>query len=165
MSEKLSSLFDLFLNLTSFLVGGVILSLMLAVCVNVLLRYIFNRPIAGVEEITEYFLLFITFIGAAWLLREEGHVKVDILLGRLSSRRQALMSAVSSLIGILISSTLVWYGGRVTWDNLQQEAYFSSILEFPKAPVFAIIPLGSSLLLIQFIRRTLQNLQNWRSEK
>ncbi len=163
-TEKLASVFDTLLDFTSFLVGSVILFLMLAVSLNVLLRYIFDRPISGVEEITEYFLLFVTFIGAAWLLRDEGHVTVDILMGMLTPKKQALLNSVSSMVGIIISSTLLWYGGRVTLSSFREEAYFSSILEFPKAPIFGIIPIGSLLLLVQFVRRALQNIKAWRSD-
>jgi hypothetical protein len=38
-------------------------------------------------------------------------------------------------------------------------------LELPKAPVFVIIPIGSALLFIQFIRLTAQNLKKFFSEK
>ena len=88
--KKLVYFFDWLLNSLSFLTGAIIFIVMMTVCLNVLMRYAFNRPIMGVEEITEYLLLLITFIGSAWLLREEGHVGVDILMVRLSPRMQAL---------------------------------------------------------------------------
>jgi len=163
LHKKIGSFFDRLLNVSAVVTGTIIVLVMVAVCVNVIMRYLFNRPIAGVEEITEYLLLYITFIGTAWLLREEGHVRVDILLNRVKPKTLAFLSVISSLIGVLICGVLAWYGFKVTWVNFQQGAYFPHILEFPKAPILVIIPCGSFLLLIQFLRRTARSLQNLRS--
>jgi TRAP-type C4-dicarboxylate transport system permease small subunit len=156
------SLFDRFLDVSPVISGIIIVLIMLAVCANVIMRYFLNRPIVGIDEISEYLLLFITFIGSAWLLREEGHVGVDILLIRLSNKSNAFLGIFSSLIGIFICLILIWFGSKVVWINFQRGSYFPSLLEIPKAPVLAIIPLGSFLLLLQFLRRTARNVQEWR---
>jgi TRAP-type C4-dicarboxylate transport system permease small subunit len=95
----------------------------------------------GVEEVTEQLLLYITFMGTAWLLKKEGHVAVDFVLLRMRPKTRSFFGIVSCLIGILICAALTWYGFKVTWVNLRQGAYFSSVLELPKAPVFVIIPI------------------------
>ena len=161
--KKPASFFDWLLNSLSLLTCAIILIVMVAVCLNVIMRYAFNRPIMGVEEITEYLLLVITFIGSAWLLREEGHVGVDILLVRQTMEKQAFFGVISSLIGVFICAVLTWYGAKVTWTSLQEHAYFPSLLEMPKSPVYAVIPFGSFLLLLQFLRRTARDLTAWRS--
>ena len=163
--NKHISIFDKFLDITAYFVGCVILCLMFAVCLNVIFRYFFDHPITGVEEITEYFLLIITFIGSAWLLREEQHVKVDILFVMITPIKELFLNIVNSCIGIFISLILIWYGTKVSWEHFQSHAYFSSILEFPKAPIFSVIPIGSVFLLIQFIRRALHNYADWKSQK
>ena len=156
------SLFDRFLDLSPIISGIIIVLIMLAVCANVIMRYFLNRPIVGVDEISEYLLLFITFIGSAWLLKEEGHVGVDILLIRLSRNSNAFLGIFSSLIGVFICLVLIWFGSKVVWINFQRGSYFPSLLEIPKAPVLAIIPFGCFLLLIQFLRRTAKNVRDWR---
>jgi C4-dicarboxylate transporter DctQ subunit len=158
--KRILAFFDILLDFTPLLTGGIIIIMMLGVSVNVVLRYIFSQPIVGLEEITEYLLLFITLIGAAWLLRENGHVSVDILLDRLNRRQKAFLSTINSLMGAFICAILTWYGSQVVYVNFQREAYFPSLLEFPKAPILAIIPIGSFLLLIQFLRRTADFIKN-----
>jgi TRAP-type C4-dicarboxylate transport system permease small subunit len=157
--KKLGKILDRILDFFSFLVCAIIVVITLAVCVNVIMRYVFNRPIIGVEEITEQLLLFITFLGTAWLLKNEGHVTVDFVVIKLSPRTQAVLSIISSLFGVLISLALTWYGTKVTWSNFVKGAYFSTILELPKAPFFAVIPLGSFFLLVQFLRRIVNTIQ------
>ncbi len=157
--KKLGKVFDHILAFFSFLVCAIIVVITLAVCVNVIMRYVFNRPIIGVEEITEQLLLFITFLGTAWLLKNEGHVTVDFVVIRLSPRTQAILTIISSLFGVLISLAFTWYGTKVAWANFVKGAYFSTILELPKAPFFAVIPLGSFFLLVQFLRRIVNTVQ------
>jgi TRAP-type C4-dicarboxylate transport system permease small subunit len=145
-------MFDRFLDGLAFLAGSMVVFMMLGVCLNVIMRYVFNRPIVGMEDITEHLLLFVTFLGTAWVLRKERHVAIDIIVARSSPRTQALCKIISAFLGIVICTTLTWYGLKVTWVDFQSKAYFSSVLQFPKAPIFVVIPIGSALLLIQFIR-------------
>jgi len=153
--------FDHILDILASFSGIIIVMITIGVCVNVMMKYFFNQPIIGVEEITEQLLLFITFFGSAWLLRKEGHVSVDFLVVRLDPKTQAFLGFITSLFGIIISIALTWYGWKVTWINFIKKEYFPTILELPKAPIFIFIPLGSFLLLIQFIRRSVQNLKKF----
>jgi TRAP-type C4-dicarboxylate transport system permease small subunit len=163
--DKIGAVFDRTLDVFSFLVGAIITLIMLAVCLNVIMKFAFNQPIVGVEEVTEQLLLYITFMGTAWLLKKEGHVAVDFVLMRMRPQTRSFFGILSCLIGILICTALTWYGFKVTWVNLRQGAYFSSVLELPKAPVYAIIPIGSALLFIQFIRLTAQHFKKFFSEE
>ncbi|MEQ8695869.1 MAG: TRAP transporter small permease subunit, partial [Bauldia litoralis] len=69
-------------------VGAVLLlvAITVAVCVEVFMRYVLNDPLVWVVEMSEYALLYICFLGAAWALREGNHVRVDIFLSAFSTR-------------------------------------------------------------------------------
>jgi TRAP-type C4-dicarboxylate transport system permease small subunit len=147
-------IFDRVLNIASFISGLLLIFIMLSVSLEVILRSFANRPQMWVTEVTECMLLYITFLGSAWLLREDGHVKVDIVLNRLKPRTVALLGVVSSSIGVFVSITLIIYGFSVAWDYFQRGIYTPTALEIPVSPILVIIPIGSVLLLIQFLRRT-----------
>ena len=138
----------------TFFAGILLVFIMLSVCMEVILRSFINRPQIWVTEVTECLLLYITFLGTAWLLREEGHVKVDVILNRLKPQTTAVLGIISSIIGVLVSITLTIYGFNVTWDNFQRSIYTPTALEIPVFAILAIIPIGSLMLFIQFIRRT-----------
>jgi TRAP-type C4-dicarboxylate transport system permease small subunit len=134
---------------------------MLSVSADVISRDFLNLPIIWVFDITEYILLYVTFLGTAWVLKNEGHVTIDLLLTRLKPRTQALFGIASSVIGMAISMVVAWYGAQVTWDHLLRGVRDTAMLELPKAPILAIIPIGSFLLVIQFLRRAYGYLGNW----
>jgi len=160
---KAGTLFDRTVNYLAFVAAVLIIFTMLSVGAEVVMRYFLHRPMIWVMEVTEIILLFITFLGTAWLLRREGHVKVDIVLGHLNPRAQALLGIISSIIGIIVCIVLVWYGIQVSYDYTQGGLYEPTLLELPKGPLLAIIPVGSFLLLIQFVRRTYGYLQHFRA--
>ena len=152
--KRFFALFDKLMNLMIFAAGLILMFIMLSVCLEVILRYFFDRPQMWVTEVTECLLLYITFMGAAWLLREDGHVKVDVLLNRLKPRVLAVLGVIGSLIGLFVSLTLTIYGFSVTWDYFQRGMYTPTAMEIPVSAIIVIIPVGSLMLLIQFIRRT-----------
>jgi TRAP-type C4-dicarboxylate transport system permease small subunit len=152
--KRFLDIFDRTLNVMTFLAGILLVFIMLSVCLEVVLRTFINRPQIWVTEVTECLLLYITFLGTAWLLREEGHVKVDIVLNRLKPQTTAFLGIISSIMGVLVSITLTIYGFNVTWDYFQRGIYTPTALEIPVYLILLIIPIGSLMLFIQFIRRT-----------
>lgn len=163
-SARVGAIFDGILNVFAFVSALLLAFIMVSICLEVVMRYFLNRPLVWVIEMSEYALLYITFLGTAWLLRREGHVTVDVLLVRLSPKSQAALGLFSSAIGIVISFVLVWYGSEVAWDHYQRGIFKPTVLQFPTAPILAIIPIGSIILVMQFIRRGYLFLRKWRED-
>ena len=155
---KIGNILDRIMAFFSFLAGLILALILVSVCLEVFMRYFLNRPLQWVVELTEYALLYITFLGTAWLLKKGGHINVDIFLSLLSKRTRSGLRIFSSLIGIIVSFCLVWYGFLVSWEHYQDGIYNITLLEFPKAPLLVIIPIGSLILLAQFIRRAYESL-------
>jgi len=150
----LAAVFNRILGFMALIAAILLTFTILSVTTDVVMRYVLDRPMLWVVEITEYILLWIPFLGAAWLLKYDGHVKVDILMSRLNPRVQAVLSTATSIVGMLVCLVLVWYGVKVTWNYFIEGRYVYSSLCIPTAYVMGIVPLGSFMLLIQFIRRS-----------
>lgn len=131
----------------------IIAFIMFSVALDFLFRYILNRPMVWVIPLSEYSLVYITFLGAAWLLREEGHVTMETFVEKLGERGRVLVGIGSSIVGIVVSIIFTWYGAVTTYDHFRRGIYESAVMEIPIAPVLAVIPIGSFFLLIQFLRR------------
>ena len=89
--------------------GALIPLMMLVICGDVLMRYFFNRPMTWVLETAEYMLLWMTFLGAIWLLEKEGHVRMDLVLNRLKPENQALLNAITSILGVIACFAIAFY--------------------------------------------------------
>ena len=163
LTAKASTVYDRLLDVLLILAAGLLIFVMLSVGAEIVLRYFLGRPTTWVVEIAEYSLVFITFLGAAWLLRNDGHVSMDLLLRWLPPRTQTLLNIITSSLGVVICSVLMFYAGEITWDFFQKGLFTPTMLELPRAPLFAIIPVGSFLLFIQFLRRIYSYTQDLKS--
>ena len=163
--SKLGRVFDSAIGIMARLSDVILMFLMLSVCADVILRYFFNRPQAWIVEISEYLLLYITFLGAAWVLKNEGHVIIDILVARVTPRPSAALGIISSVIGTFVCLVVFWFGTVETLDIFKRGVPNPSVLEFPKAPLVAIIPFGSFFFMIQFIRRTFGFMRSFRDSR
>ncbi|MFC1868811.1 TRAP transporter small permease [Thermodesulfobacteriota bacterium] len=126
---------------------------MLAICAHVVMRYIFNYPLNWTIDVSSILLLYATFLGAAWLLRDEGHVSVDVVNSFLKQRHQYLLQVVNSAICALVCAIITFYGVIETVSVWKLDLIVDMPLEPPKWVAIIIIPFGSILLFIQFLRR------------
>lgn len=152
--KKVMDIFDRVLELLAYLAGGLFAFMMVAIVIDVALRFFFGRPLGWVVQFSGYSLLYITFLATAWLLKREGHVAIDIVFHRLNPKNQFHFNVITSITGIIACLVLTWYGGLTTLDSFERGIVTVGNLRWPEGVLLAIIPVGSFLLTIQFIRRT-----------
>ena len=162
--KRLLHILDRTMEGMTFLAGLLLVFIMLSVCTDVVLRTFFEKPQMWVTEVTEVLLLYITFLASAWLLRDEDHVRVDIILTRMNPRVIAFLGIISSVIGIFVTAVLTYFGATVTWDYFQRGIYTPTAMEIPVYLILIVIPAGSLLLFLQFIRRAVENLTGFMIE-
>lgn len=134
----------------------------LAMILEVVMRYLFDKPTVWTVELSRFALLYITFLGASWVLRQEAHVKIDMVLDMLNPRNRALLNMVTSLFCAAICLVLVWYGAKVSVDSFQTGYRMETELRTPQVAVIAVIPVGMFLFLFGFVKRTYRYLRQWR---
>lgn len=74
---------DLFFKFLELLVVVALVAMVIMVFGNVVLRYGFNSGITVSDEMSRYFFIWLTYIGAMVAMREKGHLGVDTLVKRL----------------------------------------------------------------------------------
>ena len=163
LRTKVAALFDGIISLLAVVAAVALIVIMLLVGADATMRYFLNRPIRGVLEVTEMGIVALTFLGAAWLLEKEGHVKIDVIINRVNPRGQALLNGITSIVGVVICLTLAWYSANLAVDHFQRGVTTFTVLRLVTYPRFIIIAVGSFLLSMQFIRRSYRNLRSWRS--
>lgn len=139
--------------------GMVLLFLMMvSVCWEVFSRYFLDRGTAWVIELSEYAILCMTFLGTAWVLKEGGHVEMDIAVNVLKPAARRKLRATTSVLCATVCMLLAWSGAGVALDYLQRGQHRPTLIAPPDFPLFAVIPVGFCLLAIQFVRRSRQAL-------
>ena len=134
-----SAICKAFVFIASLMMAG----LVVIVCIDLALRYFFNAPLLWGTEVTEIFLLYITFLGTAWVFKEDGHVVVDVFIGQPKGRRRKVLMVISYLLIAVVSAVLIYYGFYATYDHHRRGVFNPTILETPIALIIIIIPIGS----------------------
>ena len=149
----LARLFERALIALASVAAGIVIYIVLTIDYEVVMRYFFRRPTTWVIDFTEYALLYIVFLASAWVLREEGHVRIDLLLVVLSPKVQRLLNAITSVIAAVACCLLFVFSLWVTWDAFKGGEILWKATIVPKWPVYIIMPIGSLLLTVQFLIR------------
>jgi len=144
--------FDKAINGMALLAGGVLVFISAAVCYSVVMRYFFRSPSIWVVQTTEYGLLWMVFLGSAWLLREKGHVSVDIVTSHLSDRLKAKTDLVMYTLGGIACTVIFFFSLVYTVESIARGVNDVRAVTVPKWAVFGIIPVGTAFLCVQFYR-------------
>jgi len=162
-STRLGNIFD-HINIIMVIISAVfLLGLTFIVGADITLRYLFLRPMGWVKEVSEYILIVLGFLVAAWILKDDGHVKMDLVLSKVSPKTQTLMNIITSGISTVVVLIITWFSVRVTLQFYQTKLVVPTVLEPQKWILMTPILLGTLLLVIQFIRRTLNFVNRWKA--
>lgn len=159
-------LFDQVIKCLAAISFGLLLTTMIAVSASVALRYCFNYTLLWLQECIEAAILYICFLVSPWVLKRGKHVRMDMLTNQLNAGGQNLLDAGTSILCASMCLIVLWYGTKVTVYNFQKGLYIPEVLSLPQGILTVVVPAGSLLLFIEFLRRTGESLQRWRhSEK
>ncbi|NNF80521.1 MAG: TRAP transporter small permease [Rhizobiales bacterium] len=139
--------------------GIALAALALGITADVFLRNLGIANFAWLLEVSEYVLFISTFLAAPWVLRENAHVSVDLLLTGLAPSLRKFLNAVANLLGIGICATLTWYALRVTRDGIERGDMIFKELVVPEWPFLAVVAVTGALLVAEFVRRLVQPTQ------
>lgn len=107
-------------------------------------------------EATEYLLYAITFLGAPWVLREQGHIAVELLVERLPPGGRRAVRRTTDVLGAAVCAVLCYYSARVLWRSYAAGTMVQKSFVFPEWWVFVIVPPVTLLLLGIYVRWILQ---------
>jgi len=158
--RKFNEIFDKLVDILAIIAGGFIFLQILVECYEVVARYFLKRPPIWGVEFCEYTLFLLAFLGTTWVLKNNAHINVTILIERLKPRRKTFCHLFSSLMGILISFIIFIFALKTTWENYLTGVKVVKTLSIHKWPFLSFIALGYLLLLVEFVRQFWGDLKN-----
>ncbi len=160
MLLRLERYFDKFADFIGIVTAIAMVLMILNVFYDVIMRYFFRSGSIAMQEMEWHLFSVIILLGIAYTLKEDGHVRVDLIYDRLVPRKKAMINMIGSVTFILPIAILV---GLSSIDNAV-EAYVS--MEQSGDPggltnrwiVKSLIPLSFLLLIITTIGFFIKNL-------
>jgi TRAP-type mannitol/chloroaromatic compound transport system permease small subunit len=119
------------------------------VLIEVIRRYLLNSPTVWGNELTQLTFGVYTVLSGGYVLRWGGHVNVDILYIRFSTKGRAIVDIITFALFLIFCGMILLYGGSLAWESLARLEHSQSAWNPPLYPVKLMIPTGASLLLLQ----------------
>ena len=163
--DRLDRLLNHVETVLAVLAGFLLLFITFSICASIALRTM-NLPVPlWSVQFNEYALLWITFLGGAWLLRRKRHVALDILTRRLSESNLRLLSALHAVLGLLVCGSLTGICGAVVWDHFQRGVIDVRAVDVPKHWILAVVFLGFLFLTLEFVCQIPREIRQARGDR
>lgn len=120
--------------------------------VNAVSRYSLNLSSNAWLELQWYFFSGIFLLGAGYTLKANGHVRIDLVVGRLGPRAQAWIDIVGGLLFLLpMALVILYFSWPMFLDSFLTGETSSDAGGLVRWPVKLLIPIGFALLVLQAV--------------
>jgi TRAP-type mannitol/chloroaromatic compound transport system permease small subunit len=134
------------------------LPMALFIGIEVVARYVFNRPTIWVWDVNIQLLGALVLFGAGYTLLHGGHIIVDVIVIRFSRRTRAITDMITSVFFFFAIGVLVWKAAMAGWDSLLSRELFTSYWNPPIYPLKISVSIGAFLLLLQGVAKFIRDL-------
>ncbi len=133
--------------------AGLILAMAFWTTYDVLARKFFDVASPWAFDLSEYSLVWITFLGAPWVLMQDRHVRIEILTEALPARLQRGLGLLVCLVGIATCAIVTWRTGIAAVEYFDRNVMMPRIWRIPRVWPYCAVPIGSALLTAAFALR------------
>ncbi len=146
-------------------IGGVaLIILVLLTFANVLSRYLLRRPLTGVVEISQLFLVVTVFFGVAYTEVRKQHVTFDEVVTLFPRRLKAVTVSVMYFLVAGYALVTSWQEVLLGISYMIPRTRVTDVLKIPIAPAMFVIALGSFLWGIELLLNTFSPLEAFEQE-
>ncbi|MEJ2040284.1 MAG: TRAP transporter small permease [Desulfosarcinaceae bacterium] len=123
-------------------IGASVLAMMMFLtAMDVALRYVFNRPLAGAFELVEYMMAIFIPFSIVYCADQKAHVSVDFILMRFSKRTQKAFDIATTFITMALAVLIAWENIIYIVETYQSKMT-SPVLSIPAYPFVAPTAIG-----------------------
>jgi TRAP-type C4-dicarboxylate transport system permease small subunit len=147
-------------------IGCLALFLMMGLTVvDVTGRFLFNSPILGSFEITQYLIVIMIFSFIGYAQAQKFHVNVDLLVNSFPKKVQAVVDLFNYSVSLFVMAIFTWMGFEKAFQSMATGDSPMN-LPVPQYPFVFFLALGCAVMCIEFVRDVLRTLtKNTKIEK
>ena len=146
-----------------FWTAMLIFPMVLVVLYEVLMRYLFNAPTSWGFEATTFLYGIHYMLGFGYTLKYNGHVKVDVFVSLLSTKKQRVISLLTHLIFFIpVYVLLSWGSVKFAWTSIQGLEKSWTSWAPPIYPLKTLMAIGFIMLLLQGVSSIIKDIRRIR---
>ena len=161
----LSRVIDAFNELIGKLIRWLVLATVLISAVNAIVRKAFNIGSNAYLEVQWYLFAAVFMLGAGYAFLRNAHVRIDFISSKLSKRTNAIIDSLGIVVFViplcLILITLSWPFFVNAWNTGEMSSNAGGLIRWP---VYLLVPVGFSILLVQSLSELIKRIAFLRGE-
>ncbi len=150
---------DSFSEKTGYIISWMTTMLVITVFYDVIMRYVFQSGSIAIQELEWHIFSVIFLLGAAFTLKRDGHVRVDIIYSRFNKKTKAWIDLVGAFVFLIPFAMIIIYSTKPYIYNswvVREISPDPGGLPFRYA-LKAVIPLGFFFLILQGFAEAFKN--------
>lgn len=126
-----------------------VITALIAMFANVVLRYGFNYSLAWSEELVREVIIYTTFIGCCVATKQRTMIRIDASVQLLPGLKVPL-TYFSNFVALIFASMMIYFGYLMAMLQLQTQQK-TIILQIPLVYLYAIMPLMGVIMFLRIL--------------
>lgn len=134
-----------------------LVAMVLIIFMQVVLRW-FHAATVWAEELARYIMLYQVWIGASYAVREDAHIRITALIGKLTGNKRRVSETVVLTLWLTVE-------GVQLVKEIAIMGQVSSAMRIPMTIPYASVPLGGALMSIRLVQKLIQGMKDGPQEE
>lgn len=156
LSDSLSTLDYWIDKLEALILGLAILTMASNAIANVFGRYLFNQSLYFTDELNQFLIIIITFMGLGYITRKGKHSRMSAFYDMLAPRYKRWFMIVIALVTAATMLVLAWYALEYV-QKIARRGRVTPALQVPLYLTYFWVSIGFLLAAIQYLLTALKN--------
>lgn len=123
---------------------------------NVFGRYVFNQSIYFSEELNEFLMVIVTFMGLGYATRKGIHIRMSAVYDQLPPRAKKAAMILIALTTAVVMAVLAWYALEYV-QKVANRGRVTPALQLPLYLTYIWVIVGFALTAIQYLLTAIKN--------
>ncbi len=152
--KKVIRIFDAVIDwLSIFLISAVVIVVLL----QILFRFVIQKPLSWSEELSRYLFIWIVYIGSYLCTKSNSHLGITYFVDILPTKIAKVVRTIANICLVIYMVVVIYFGFSLSFRVMGQP---SAVLRVPMGIVYMAIPLGMTVMLMRMFFNFIEGKQN-----
>lgn len=157
MASIVDGLFRVIQRIEEIILAGSILAIALLTILNVIARSAFGSSIAATEELSQFLIILVTFIGLSYAASQGRHIRMTALYDQVPDKPRKAVRIFIAVTTAGLLFMLAWFAVDYVLV-MKRLGSVSPVLQVPLYIVYCAAPLGLFFAGVQYLFTVIRNL-------
>jgi len=159
MLNKIEKWIDKCSDFGAYLSSVFMIFIVALILFEIFLRTFFKTSTLISDEFSAYFFVVVVMLGLSYTFKENGHIRITLILSRLNKKTEKIFDILTSSIALCLTSFMFYHSLRMVMDTCILDMSADSIAETPLFIPQIAIPVGFFIFSLQIIFKIIRRIR------